>query len=251
MTETLDKPVEEAAPLPEYNARRIGFAAGVVAAVVMLVTIVVLRVLSEVESLPEVVAEGVLVNLPGALFSAVLDSLQHAAKPLFYLGIGIAMLVVGGFIGRWYATRPTWQRAVQTVLGVWLVFGVVVYTLLGAGIFGQYLRAGPAWHGASLLVVFGVFGLALWQAFKTLAHRAQPALPDTSRRLLLRNAGVGLAPTVGAGRVRRLMSSGPGGTTAPVLVGVSPAPSDTPVLNAPPLDLAGTSPEVTGVPARY
>src|SRR5437762_8174507 len=124
MTETLDKPVEVdgTASLPEYNARRIGFAAGVIAAVVMLVAIVVLRVLSGVESLPEVVAEGVLVNLPGALFSTILDALQHAAKPLFYVGVGVAMLLVGGLIGRWYASRPTWQRAVQMVLGLWVVF---------------------------------------------------------------------------------------------------------------------------------
>ena len=59
----------------------IGFAAGVVAALIMLAAIVVLRVLSGVLSLPEVIAEGLLVMMPGALFSAVLDSLQHAAKP--------------------------------------------------------------------------------------------------------------------------------------------------------------------------
>ena len=211
MTETLDKPVEvdETAPLSEYNARRIGFAAGVVAAAVMLVAIVVLRALSGVESLPEVVAEGILVNLPGALFSAVLDALQHAAKPLFYGGVGIAMLIVGGLLGQWYAARPTWQRAAQIVLGVWLIFGVGVYTVLGAGIFGQYLQAGAMWHGGSLLIVFGVFGLSLWHALKALAHRAQPALADTSRRVFLRNAAVALVATVGAGSV---FFSGGGGS---------------------------------------
>src|ERR1700680_4405314 len=101
MTDTLKAPASVQRPaLASYNSRRIGFTAGVIAAAVMLAAIVVLRVLSGVLSLPEVVAEGLLMNMPGALFSAVLDSLQHAAKPLFYVAVGIGVLVVGGFLGR-------------------------------------------------------------------------------------------------------------------------------------------------------
>src|SRR6516162_2139177 len=105
MTDTLEAAPSGSPRLPDYNARRIGFTAGIIAAAVMLLAIVVVRLLSGVESLPEVVAEGILVNLPGALFSAVLDQLQHSAKPLFYLAIAIGMLVVGGLLGRWYAPR--------------------------------------------------------------------------------------------------------------------------------------------------
>src|ERR1700736_2069967 len=118
----------------------------------MVVAIVVLRGLSGVLSLPEVIAEGLLVLMPGALFSAVLDSLQHAAKPLFYLAVGIGMLIVGGFLGQVYATQTTWKQIAKIVIGAWLVIGVGVYTVLGAGIFGQHLQAGSIWHGASLLV---------------------------------------------------------------------------------------------------
>ncbi len=71
MTDTLHTSRTSAPRLPAYNAQRIGFAAGVVAAVVMLLAIVILRVLSGVTSLPEVVAEGLLSVMPGALFSAV------------------------------------------------------------------------------------------------------------------------------------------------------------------------------------
>ena len=74
MTDTLEAAASDEPRLPEYNAQRIGFTAGVIAAAVMLLAIVVLRLLSGVTSLPEIVAEGVLVNLPGALFSAVLDA---------------------------------------------------------------------------------------------------------------------------------------------------------------------------------
>src|SRR6266508_578740 len=111
MADTLEAPIAGRPRLASYNAERIGFSAGVIASLVMLAAIAILRALSGVTSLPEVVAEGLLVLMPGALFSAILDSLQHAAKPLFYLGVGIGMLVVGGFVGRFYATVPGWKQA--------------------------------------------------------------------------------------------------------------------------------------------
>src|SRR3982074_525268 len=141
MTDTLEAPAVDEPRIPQYNAQRIGFTAGVIAAAVMLVAIAILRALSGVMSLPEIVAEGLLVNMPGALFSAVLDSLQHAAKPLFYLAIVIGIGVVGGLLGRWYASQPTWRQAAKIAVGAWLVFGLGVYTVLGAGLFGQHLQA--------------------------------------------------------------------------------------------------------------
>ena len=253
MTDTLEASAgPEKRPVPptstrlaDYNAKRIGFTAGVVAAGCMLVAIVLLRVLSGVISLPEIVAEGILTMLPGALFSAVLDSLQHAAKPLFYLAIGIGILIVGGFLGRWYASSPGWKQAARIMLGVWIVFGVVVYTVLGAGIFGQNLLAGPIWHATSLLIVCGVFGTALYEAYAYLQRRAMPGETiDTGRRTLLRSAAVALVATLGAGALWRMaFAGGLGGTpTAPVASG-GPAPAVAP--NAPPFDLAGLSPEVT------
>src|SRR5437868_15051357 len=108
MTDTLEAPIAPGdGPHPDrltpgegrlasYNAQRLGFAAGVIAATVMLLAIAILRAFSGLISLPEVVAEGLLTVIPGALFSAVLDSLQRSAKPLFYVAVGIGMLVVGG-----------------------------------------------------------------------------------------------------------------------------------------------------------
>ncbi|MBV9603076.1 MAG: molybdopterin-dependent oxidoreductase [Chloroflexi bacterium] len=252
MTDTLEAATDQSPRLPDYNARRLGFTAGVIAAAVMLLAIAVLRLLSGVQSLPEVVAEGVLVNLPGALFSAVLDSLQHAAKQLFYLAIAIGMLIVGGLLGRWFAAAPTWQRACKMVIGLWVVFGVVIYTLLGAGIFGSALSAGPVWHGLSLLLIFGVYGLALWHTYAWLAHRAMPQLPDTSRRIFLRNAAVAMVATVGLGSLWRLTIGGTvaGGTQVPTRVA---AGGSTPALppNPPPFDLKGISPEITDVNDFY
>src|ERR671930_503339 len=112
MTNTLDPPASRDAALAAYNARRLGFAAGVAAAVVMLVAIAMLRVVSNAISLPEIVAEGFLQVLPGALFSSLLDALQRSAKPLLYLGVVVGTLIVGGLLGRWYGDDPRWRRAV-------------------------------------------------------------------------------------------------------------------------------------------
>src|SRR6185437_2429320 len=91
-------------------------------------------------------------------------------------------------------------------------------TLLGGGLFGQQLQAGALWHGGSLLIIFGVYGVAVWHAYARLAHRGMPQLPDTSRRVFLRNAAVAMVATVGAGSVWRLVYGGDtASATAPVV----------------------------------
>jgi DMSO/TMAO reductase YedYZ molybdopterin-dependent catalytic subunit len=249
MTDTLQAPQAPAPTrpeLPKYNLQRIGFASGVIAAVCMLVAIVILRVLSGVLSLPEVVAEGLLVMMPGALFSAVLDSLQHAAKPLFYVAVCIGMLIVGGFLGRWYATRPTWRQAAKLVVVVWLVFGLGIYTILGAGFFGQHLQAGPIWHAVSLLVVFGVYGVALYESVAALSHRAAVrtlGVPDEGRRTFLRSAVAAIVATVATGAVWRVVSGVDVGPSDSPQVASGPATAIAP--NPPPFDLKGMASEVT------
>lgn len=270
MTDTSRVDADSGPALAHYNARRLGFSAGVVGALCMLIAIALLRALSGVISLPEVVGTGILTLLPGALFSAVLDSLQHAAKPLFFLAVAIGMLICGGFLGQWYAGAPGWRRAIQLVLSVWVVFGLVVYTLLGAGLFGQHLAAGPIWHGLSLVVVFAVYGVALVTAYDGMARRARGAASggrtDVSRRALLRNAVIALVATSGLGTAWRLLISGGlsqqiGGsasttTAGPGAVALSAAPGAAGVPaevapNAPPFDLAGISPEITPTSTFY
>jgi DMSO/TMAO reductase YedYZ molybdopterin-dependent catalytic subunit len=156
------------------------------------------------------------------------------------------MLVVGGVLGRWYGEQPGWKQAARLVFGAWLVFGLVVYTLLGAGLFGTALQAGPIWHGLSLLVVFSVFGVALVELHAALARRAGAldGVPDASRRTLLRNAGAALIGTVALGGIWRVLSTGleTGTAGTPVVAG---GPRASAVPNAPPFDLKDLSPEVT------
>ncbi len=174
--ETLASSRPDPVVLSLANRQRLGFAAGVGAAIVMLVAMVVLRLIAEVPSLLEVLSDGILLLLPGALFSAVLDQLQHAAKPLFYVALAIGTLVVGGALGRWYASNPTLGRALKIGGGAWLVFGLGIYSVLGAGPFGQFLTAGPLWHGLTLLGLFLIYAVALWRIYEALEDRAYAQL---------------------------------------------------------------------------
>ena len=67
-------------------------------------------------SLPEVVAEGILARMPGALFSSV-PTRCNTPPPLFYVSVGVGMLLVGGALGRWYGGEPGWKRASRIVIG--------------------------------------------------------------------------------------------------------------------------------------
>ncbi len=233
--------------LRRRNGPRFGFAAGVLAAIAFLVAIVLVRLLTGATSLPEIVADGLLLVLPGATFSAILDSFQRAAKPLLFLGIGVGTLLGGGLLGRVYGARPGWQRAGTIALGLWLFFGVVLYPLVGAGLLGSALQAGPAWHGLSLLALLSIFAVVLHETFELLVRRAVPdAAPSVGRRTLL-NAGVllGAAALVGGAGWQLLARGGQGGSAASGRVAAEG------MGNPPPFDVAGLSPEVTPSSSFY
>ncbi|MBV9354546.1 MAG: molybdopterin-dependent oxidoreductase [Chloroflexi bacterium] len=232
------------------NRQRLGFAAGVGAAIVMLVAMVVLRLIAEVPSLLEILADGILLLLPGALFSAVLDQLQHAAKPLFYVALAIGTLVVGGLLGRWYASNPTLGRALKIGVGTWLVFGLGIYSVLGAGPFGQFLAAGPLWHGLTLLGLFLIYTVALWRIYEALEDRAYAQLVgdasavDWDRRALLQTLGGVLLGTALVGGLWRALN-GTVTSQAPAPVPAAAGGEAVTFGNAAPWNVTGLSSEVT------
>src|SRR5437763_1293234 len=131
-----------AAPQMTMPARR-GFRAGILATLVMVAIVAVLRYTTAIQSLPEIVAEGLVGLMPAVVFSTILDRLQKAAQPILYVGILAGMLGVGGLLGRGFAYGPpTWSRALKLALIVWAVLGVVIMPLLGVGLFGSLLRGG-------------------------------------------------------------------------------------------------------------
>jgi DMSO/TMAO reductase YedYZ molybdopterin-dependent catalytic subunit len=250
--ETLASSRPDPVVLSLANRQRLGFAAGVGAAIVMLVAMVVVRLIAEVPSLLEVLADGILLLLPGALFSAVLDQLQHAAKPLFYVALAIGTLLVGGALGRWYASNPTLGRALKIGVGVWLVFGLGIYSVLGAGPFGQFLSAGPLWHGLTLLGLFLIYAVSLWRIYEGLEDRAYAQLVgigeagavDWDRRALLQTLGAMLLGTALVGGLWRALNAS---TTsrAPAPAPVATGGETVTFGNAAPWNINGLSSEVT------
>ena len=227
------------APLRPYERARIGFTAGVVAALAMLVAIGVLRLASGTVSLPEVIADGFLLVLPGAAASSIIDALQKSAKPLLYFGVGVGTLLAGGLLGRWYGVRPDWRRAATMAIACWLGFGGVVYTLVGAGLFGSALVAGPIWHGATLMGLFVVYATTLHFVFQVLAARSGSSgasRPDRARRNLLATLGLAGAVATVAGVAWRLLPQVQGRPAVSGRLAVS---------NAAPWNVPGLSPEVT------
>src|SRR5436309_14394865 len=109
---------------------RAGFVAGAVAAGVAVLTLLLLRVVGGGPSLPELVQEGIVQLLPGALFSSLLDQLRFSGKPLLFGSIVVGMLVVGGGVGSWYGRRPrTPSAAAWLGLALYLAIGLLLLPL--------------------------------------------------------------------------------------------------------------------------
>ena len=76
------------------------FLAGLGAALAMTAAIAVLRSTTGTPSLPEILGEAIIGLMPAWLFSAILDTMQRAAKPTLFAGIFVGMLAVGGLLGK-------------------------------------------------------------------------------------------------------------------------------------------------------
>lgn len=159
-----------------------GFAAGAVAAAVLLA----LRALVGGPSLPELIQDGVVQLLPGPLFSAALDRLGFAAKPLLFAAILLGIVLVGGALE---VVARALGAAAAAAAG-WLLAGAVLLPLLGQGIFGT---ARPA--EAPIWVTTAIGASAYAVVLRGLPASALAAGRHGARRRLLRLAGGAAAAT--------------------------------------------------------
>lgn len=248
------------------------FLAGVLAAIAMTVAMGVLRLATGVLSLPEILGEGIIRILPGELFSAILDVLQHAAKPTLVAGILLGQLAVGGLLGRLYGRAPSPRRALAIAAVTWVVFGVVVFPLLGLGVFASVLSAGPVFVAVSMAAVFLLYAGALVWTHRLLLPAAAGSTseaPARERRALLARLGLGVAAVAVAGYGWRALSqpfallesparrpaspddgggSGAAAASAAPRITFSPAPGE-PASGA--FAVRGLSPEVTPTATFY
>lgn len=209
------------------SARRAGLLAGLLAGLALVGTTLVIRLATQVQSLPEVMAEWVLAITPPELFSALLDRLKFAAKPLLYLAIAAGEVAVGGVLGgAWASAGATSRGAVLLTSGVWLATVLLALPLFGGGLFGARLRDGPLAASATILASYAVYGLVLARAYPLLVAPALPTAAKTTRlerRRLLGRLGLGVfALALGGVGWRALADSRPARPAAPV----EPTPVD-------------------------
>jgi DMSO/TMAO reductase YedYZ molybdopterin-dependent catalytic subunit len=200
-----------------------GFVVGALAAGVMTAVMAVLRFTTEIVSLPEILGEAIIGVMPAPLFSAVLDLMQKAAKPTLYIGIFLGQIALGGLLGRWYAGGEAgWRRALKMAIVTWLVVGVVVLPVMGVGLFGSAVRAGPVVVGAQMLIAFLSFAAALVlisQALESPAA-AEQAERRADRRAALAKLGAGVAVIAVGGYAWRALPA----ADAPASSAAAPAP---------------------------
>lgn len=190
----------------ETPQTREGLAAGAFGAALAVAVSVGLGLAVGAPSLPELLADRLLERLPGPLFSFVLDRLQTAAKPLFYLAIVGTVVAIGAAVGAWFGRRrprAPLGGALLVALALWGIQELVVLPVAGAGVLGQGARfAGPL---GPLIRLSGllVFGLTLGGTLALLRPGSR-FLPQ--RRTALRLGVLGVLGVVGAGALARALS---------------------------------------------
>ena len=254
------QPTPTEAPQTTMLARR-GFLAGILATLVMVAIIAVLRYTTAIQSLPEIVAEGLVGLMPAVVFSTILDRLQKAAQPILYVGILAGMLGVGGLLGRGFAYGPpTWSRALKLALIVWAVLGVVIMPLMGVGLFGSALRGALFVQAVEQAIVCGGFAAALLLILRAIepstvaAAADQPGAAEVvaqrQRRTALAGIVGGLVVIAAGGTAWRAIMNATlasTGSTASTAAGSTAAGSTT-AASAPPAP--GSAPAASaGVPA--
>jgi DMSO/TMAO reductase YedYZ molybdopterin-dependent catalytic subunit len=168
---------------------RTSVACGVLATAAALAASEALAALLDLRESPVLaVAQSVIDLTPGPIAEGIIDRVGHADKPLAIGSVVVAVLLLGGFIGRWWNTRRWWAMAA--------VAGFV--TLASAAVLSRPYGSGK---GVFVCVAAGVVVIGVLQ----LLLRERPELKaDDARRTFLRTAAVIAVASVivgGAGEV--------------------------------------------------
>lgn len=247
-----------------WQVIRAGACAGAVGALVMIVGQAIARLGAGVPMFPDLFENAFTRGIPPVLFSAVLDALQHAAKPLLFIGILVLQIVVGAVIGiifallwrhdlpgprrRWHG----WNHAFLCAFVAWLVTGLALLPIAGEGIFGAATAVGPVALGFALALSFFLFGLVLAGTYRVAIARvpvefAEEPTPNPERRRLLGGFAVGAVAILAAGATYRILDGAEPGSL-PGIASADPADRATPTpRSALPAgwQIPGLPPEVT------
>ncbi len=185
----------------------IGFGAGVVAAALMGVVMLIVRMAAGIPSYPELIGNALSAHVPIALFNLSTGTLGTETKPFLFSLITVGMVVVGGLLGLSYTRRLCqpdhgWRGmlfpAVRLGGIVWLVLMLVLSPLVGAGVLGAALRGRPTGYLLTGLLLCALYAVAL-SGMTAAMRRAFAPTSDTDttiderRRALLHNVAIGAA----------------------------------------------------------
>jgi len=185
----------------------IGFGAAIVAAALMGVVMLIVRMAAGIPSYPELIGNALSSNVPIALFNLSTGTLGTGTKPLLFSIITGGMVIVGGLLGLYYTRRLCrpdhgWRGmlfpAVRLGGIVWLILMLVLSPLVGAGILGLSLRGGPTGYLLTGLLLCALYAVTLAGMTAALRRAFTPTddsetAVDERRRALLHNIAIGAA----------------------------------------------------------
>lgn len=138
-------------------SRAESFMAGILAATVTAIGMILLRLAAGVPTLPELLSEPIISIMPVSIFSSLLDLLGGLAKPLLLLSLMGEQLLAGGLLGVFYGYswqnpivegreselapwRKGWLGAVVFSIALWVIIIGGLMPLVGGGFWGLALK---------------------------------------------------------------------------------------------------------------
>lgn len=239
------------------------FWSGAAAGAAFVIVALLARAVDAVPTVPELVQDRLILLLPGPIFSLLLDRFLYLGKPLFFVSLLIAQILLGVLAGAIIGRRIL---APVMAVALWLVTGLVLLPLAGRGIFAE----SPAVAFVTLLgfavyaLVFILFdagpkALRQWTTGPRSPVTSEPvalAHSHVDRRRLLAGGALGLASVVLARRaIGKLPALPPRGGAAASSDGVAQPQASSPAVGAVAGDvvtaLPGLPPAVTPVDRFY
>jgi DMSO/TMAO reductase YedYZ molybdopterin-dependent catalytic subunit len=229
-----------------WSVRRLGVLAGAAGGLVMILAGLVLQPLANVPTLPELMQDRLLQLTPGPLFGLLIDRLQTAGRPLLYSGLLLVELVVLAAVGGLAAAlearqgldggvlRPGRQlrRIATLAVLVWLVVGLVVIPLTGAGPFAANSRFASVAVGWGYLLEAALYSVVTWLLLARLlgpqpdrAQREARAEYDPMRRGVSAGVAVTALATLGGTALWRYRADQAGVPVSGAAAAVAPTPA--------------------------
>jgi DMSO/TMAO reductase YedYZ molybdopterin-dependent catalytic subunit len=200
----------------------------------MTLVMVVLRFLLDTVSFPELLSEWFVSITPPRVFAVVLGVLQAYAKPLLFVSLLIAQVILGGALGVLYTLllepvpyykEPRWPRGILFGLVLWLLTVMVAVPIAGGGFLGSSMATGQADFLAAIFVPYMVYGWFLTSAYQDLTQRVTLETSSSGRRYFLKWATMGmLALALGGYAARLFAERGPSTTVGGIASGEMPTP---------------------------